>query len=465
MVWLLTLAGCILGPKPEACSANSDCRSAFGFGYTCGEEGYCAAPAVSDRCADTFPEDLLTRPEKYKNAVVVGTIYSKEFDTVQRQSTELAIRQYLSDGNNDAYPIAVIHCDTDEDVAYADDLTVEQAAGEVTRMFQQLEVPAIVGPSTSDEAFASFDAINGGAAVVVSPSATSPELSTVEDTPAEGSPGVFWRTVPPDDLQTFAIAEDMKLRSVDSVFIVYEDNSYARPLATGVADLVGAEGIATDLVIYDALENFQLSSVPTDAEVFFVTSSSAEVGDFLDLLGASPAFQGTVFLADAAADPALFSVSPAARSLFPVIRGTRPQVLTEDYGPYLDFAGNYSSLYPEGPPVDSNVYASYSYDAGWMVLFGIEWARANGPITGSTISEGLLHIASGDPVGMNATGLQDARAAFASGADIDAFGASGQLDFVDGEVNNPIEVWVIDEANEAFVVDLVCEPGGSCQSE
>jgi len=460
MLWWLTLAGCILGPKPETCSDNSDCRKAFGFGYTCAQEGLCAPAELNDRCTRTYPEDVFANPLKYKDAVVIGSVFSHEFDPVQLQAAELAVRQYSNDEANEGSPVAVVHCDSEEDVAY-DDLDVVEAAGEVTRYLEQLDVPVVVGPSTSDEAFAAFDAARS--LTIISPSATSPELSEVEPIPSEEEPGQFWRTVPPDDLQTFAIAEDMRLRGVTDVFIVYEDNSYARPLATGVADLVQANGAAADLVVYTGAENFQLSTVPDDAEVFFVSSLSEEVGNFLDLLGAAPSFDGTVFLADAAADPALFEVSADARSLFPVIRGTRPQVLGEDYDPYTDFVGNYSSVYPEGPSAESNVYASYSFDASWMALFAVEWARSQGKVDGASVSTGLLHLSGeGDAVQLNTAGLQQARAAFADGGEVDVFGASGALTYVDGEVVAPIEVWTLDPKSSDFVVDLICDSQGTC---
>jgi len=267
--------------------------------------------------------------------------------------------------------------------------------------------------------------------------------------------------VPPDDLQIFAIAEDMRLRGISDVFILYEDNSYAQPLASGVETQLLSRGVTPLTMVYPGSERFEVTEVPDNAEVLFISSQSAEVGNFLDLLGSSAAFAGSVFLTDAAADPAIFDVSVQAESLFPVVRGTRPQVLVQ-YDPYTNFVANYTSVFPEGPPATTNGFAAYSFDAGWMVLFGLEWARANGPITGATISEGLLHLGSGEETPLNINGVQDARAAFEGGADVDVFGASGSLDFVDGEVNYPIEVWTLG-ASDDFVVELLCEPGGSCQ--
>jgi branched-chain amino acid transport system substrate-binding protein len=462
-MWWWLLSGCLLGPKPTPCTSNPECRDAFGFGYVCADD-YCAPAEVPARCETTWPEDLLTAPEKYRDALVVGTIYSREFDEVQRKSTELAFRQYAADETNDGMLVALMHCDTDEDVAY-DDLDVVAAAAEVTRiMTADLGIPAIVGPSTSGESLEVIAPAARGGAVVVSPSATSPELAAAEPLPTEAEPGTFWRTVPPDDLQTFAIAEDMRLRGVSELYVIYEDNAYGRPLGTGVADLFS--GGNAQVVSYTNLANLSVSAIPDTAEVLFVSSQSADVASFLDSLGSVGDFTGTVFLADAAADPSLFTVSPQARSLFPRIRGTRPQVLTDGYDPYTDFVGAYSGVFAQdGAGADSNAYASYSYDAGWMVLVGAAWAQANeGEITGQGISRAFLHVLQGPAVQLNAAGYQTAVASFAAGDDIDVFGASGPLDWVDGEVDNNIEVWVIDDGNDDFVVDLVCSTDAGCRA-
>lgn len=460
MLWWF-LAACSLGPSPESCSTNGQCRDAFGFGYVCAETAYCEPVAVPGRCATTWPEDVFSAPEKYKDALVVGTIYSQEYDEVQRKSTELAFRQYDADPANDGQPVALVHCDTDENVSY-DDLDVEAAAAEVTRFLgSDLGVQAIVGPSTSSESLEAVPVADTYDTVMVSPSATSPSLTLVESPPTEGIPGTFWRTVPPDELQTFAIAEDMRLRGVDQLYVIYEDNAYGQPLGQGVADLF--QGSTVDVVAYTDLTNLSIAAVPDEGEVLFVSSQSSDVARFLDSLGAVGSFDGTLFFADAAADPSLFSVSADARALFPRIRGTRPQVLTEGYDPYTDFVAAYASVFAQdGAGADSNAYASYSYDAGWMVLFGAARARAvDGRVTGEGISRAFLHLLEGQAVGLGASGYQTASAAFAAGDDVDVFGASGALDYVAGEVDNNIEVWVV--VDDEFVVDLVCESGGSCE--
>ena len=42
----------------DECTANTDCRSAFGFGSVCSAEGFCEDPAILPRCRETYPEDI-----------------------------------------------------------------------------------------------------------------------------------------------------------------------------------------------------------------------------------------------------------------------------------------------------------------------------------------------------------------------------------------------------------------------
>ena len=65
--------------------------------------------------------------------------------------------------------------------------------------------------------------------VMISPSATSPGLSTVEDN------GYFFRTAPSDARQGVIIAETLKERGIESVAITYTNNDYGKGLADSIA--------------------------------------------------------------------------------------------------------------------------------------------------------------------------------------------------------------------------------------
>ncbi len=468
MMWLALLTGCILGPRPERCSANSDCRDAFGFGSVCGDDGYCAPVRVDPRCTETWPEDLFRNAENYSDHVVIGSIFNMPFDEPQRLSAELAVRNaWDAEDTSGVYGhfVAIVHCDNAEDINIDDQNSVESAVSSAQFLVDELGIQAIVGPSTSDESFAVFDAASPGGAITISPSATSPDLTPVGGFPTDQSPGLFWRTAPPDDLQAFAIAQDLLDRGAESIVILYEESSYASSLADAVqANFEGGGRTVVTNSYADGTALAQLIPRTFDEgadEVVYFTGESADVVTFLDTASVTPAYVGVpIFLADAAADTALFDVSGGA-AMLPFVRGSRPQVPQGQR--YNDFSINYNAEYGESP--DESVFTSYAFDASWLALYGAMWADIEGkPVSGENIGRGIRQLSRGDTLDIGYFTLGQVRSAFEAGDSVDIEGASGGLDYDEqtGEVSNPIEVWVVDPESETFVPVKVCQPGGAC---
>ena len=471
-MWLWLLTACVLGPRPDSCEINSDCRDAFGFGSVCGEDGYCDALVVDPRCDTTFPVDLFQRPENYADHLVIGSIFNMPLDEKQRLSAELAVRN-VNDAQeaSDAYGrgVAIVHCDNAENPDYDNLKTVPAAVASATFLTDVLGVQAIIGPSTSDESLAVVDAVSPAGAITISPSATSPTLTPLGREDGDPSGDLFWRTVPPDDLQAFAISQDLRDRGVPSIYILHESSSYAASLAEAVQGNFEGSGRTVKTSSYQVGDGtglvLETSKAFDDAaeEIVFFTGESADVVRFLDAaVAADPAFVGrSIFLADAAADSALFDAGAGAQ-MFPFIRGTRPQV--PDGPVFGDFVTLYSIEYDD-TPADS-VFTSYAYDAAWLALYGAMWAEANGePTTGASIRSGILDISSGTSYDIGYLTVAQVRQAMERGETVDIAGASGPLNFdlVNGEVSNPIEVWIVDEVGEDFTPVKVCQPGGACE--
>ena len=468
MILLTLLTGCILGPKPDSCTTNADCRDAFGFANVCGEDGYCAAVDVNPRCTTTWPEDLFRKPENYGDHLILGSIFNMPFDEKQRLSAELAVRNAWdaqdADGAYGRY-VAIVHCDNSENLDYDDLDSVSAAGAAAAFLVDELGIQAIIGPSTSDESFSVFDAASPGGAITISPSATSPDLTELGGYPTPDAPGLFWRTSPPDDLQAYVIARDLLDRGVTRIAILYEESSYATSLADAVT--AGFEGGGRTITSRSYSNGTELANLiaPTfedpDSEVVFLTGETADVVTFLDGAANNPDNIGrNIFLADAAADAVLFDVGLGA-ALLPTVRGTRPQV---PQGTRFDsFSNNYLTVYGESP--DDSVYTSYAFDAAWLALYGAMWADVNGvPLSGDAVGTGILQLTEGPITEIGYFTIAEVRAAFERGETVNIEGASGSLDFdpVTGEVSNPIEVWVVDQGSEAFVPVKLCVPGGDC---
>ena len=115
------------------------------------------------------------------------------------------------------------------------DAAAASAAAE--RLITADRVNAIVGGDCSGVTTAMLQNVampNG--VVMISPSATSPALSTLEDN------GLFFRTAPSDARQGQVVAAVLKERGVGTVAITYTNNDYGKGLADSIATNFKAAG-------------------------------------------------------------------------------------------------------------------------------------------------------------------------------------------------------------------------------
>jgi len=213
-----------------------------------------------------------------------------------------------------------------------------------------------------------------------------------------------------------------------------------------------------------------MSQAITDAgnagvqEVVFLSSDVNDIIEFLNAAAIGPDFNGPdpveIFLADAGADPYLLqNTQDLAGVLYHRVRGTRPKVPDGDV--FEQFQTAYSGKWGEDP--SDAVFAPYTYDAAWLVLYGHAWSLfQEGAIGGTGIARGMRQVSAvgADVVPVRASSWEDVVASFRDGTAVDLEGASGALQFdpITGETLTPIEVWVIDQAGEGF------EPVASCEA-
>ncbi len=108
------------------------------------------------------------------------------------------------------------------------DSAVATAAAE--RLITSDGVKAIVGGDCSGVTTAALKNVakpNG--IVMISPSATSPALSTIEDN------GLFFRTAPSDARQGVIVADILKENGIKSIAVTYTNNDYGKGLADAIA--------------------------------------------------------------------------------------------------------------------------------------------------------------------------------------------------------------------------------------
>ena len=99
---------------------NTVLNAAFGIGRVCASDGICEVAPPNARCTQTFPADLLTRPESYPNILVYGSLVVNgiESQRARGNATRLAATQINEQGGLDGRLFGIVFCDVNEDPKY-----------------------------------------------------------------------------------------------------------------------------------------------------------------------------------------------------------------------------------------------------------------------------------------------------------------------------------------------------------
>jgi branched-chain amino acid transport system substrate-binding protein len=241
------------------------------------------------------------------------------------------------------------------------DASAATAAAE--RLVNSDGVVAIMGADCSGVTGAiakNVGAPNGVA--MVSPSATSPGLSSIDDN------GVFFRTAPSDARQGVVLADVTMARGIDTVAVTYTNNDYGKGLADAFATAYRAAG--GTITIEAAHED---GKADYSAEVGALSASGAEelvVLGYLDQGGRgiiqasldSGAFDRFI-LADGMIGDSLLDVDGGIEGTF----GTLPGSESAGAAMFNDVAAA-AGLDGTAP------YAAQSYDAGALLALAMQSA-------------------------------------------------------------------------------------------
>ena len=409
------------------CERNADCRDAFGLGFVCAEGGFCEAGASEPRCARTWPANLLE--EEGGDRIVIGTIVDASLAThvARANAVQLAVEDASNAGGVDGRAFGLVTCTIEENADF-DALGRGEAALRVAAHLEEvIGAPIVVGPPSSGETQAVFEATE--AMVLLSPSATSPSLTALEPIPATDEvPGRLWRTAPTDEEQERQIVQDLEARSVTDVIVVAQDGAYGDGLVALLsADFPDAEVVrfATEGQLGGALGVVSDSAAE---EVIFISSATDDTVSFLTAAAADPTLDDKrFFLTDAAANEDLLVGLPEGDTdLYARIRGTRPAT---DPDLADDFARRYRIAFGESD-VDALSFTTHAYDAGWLALYGASWALLQeGGVSPRGVARGLRQVSGGAELDVGELSWTQVVDAFAAGESVDVSGASGALDY------------------------------------
>lgn len=451
------------------CTTNKGCIDALGEPAICVRETAKCAPLLSEDCKKIWQEPNAIEKD---NAVVLGIMLAHTGEDAPAEvprinAVELA-RRHIHKQNaglpgvngGPARPLVMVSCDD-----AADPLRAARHLAEVVR------VPAIVGPAFSGvtTSVAKEVTIPRGV-LVISPSATSPSLTALEDN------GLVWRTAPSDVLQAkamtllvssfvekdvraaYSIAETADIR----LAVVHKGDTYGAGLGNALFKSLkfnrGQTAAANDvnykqidygdpLKLDEAQRKTAYENAAKDLIAFkphiLITVGTAEAVDIFKQVEAGwtdTAMRPVHIVSDGLQIPDLLAAIGTNDELRKRVRGT----IGEASGPTFDaFKNEYRLAF--GTDSIPDAYAAGAYDATLLLAYAIAGA-GNRPLKGTIINEGLqkTYIPGSKVIEAGYEQVNDAFKEMAIGG-IDYNGASGPLDFdkATGEAEGNIQIWCV----------------------
>ena len=275
-------------------------------------------------------------------------------------------------------------------------------------------VAAIMGADCSGVtgAIASNVAVPNGV-VMISPSATSPGLTTLDDK------GFFFRTAPSDARGGQVLADITKDRRIKSVAITYTNNDYGKGLADVYAAAVKAHGIKVTVVTAHEDGKADYSSE--------VATLAAAGGDAVAVIGYLD--QGGKGVIQAALDSGGFD-------RFILSDGMIGDSLVENFGEKLNKsfgsipgstgkgAGVFTSVAKAAGIDSSGPYTGESYDAAALIVLAMQ---AGGSADRASIAKNVMDVANGPGTKIYPGELKKGLDLLAEGKKIDYEGATGVM--------------------------------------
>jgi branched-chain amino acid transport system substrate-binding protein len=294
----------------------------------------------------------------------------------------------------------------------ADSTCVDSAAATAAaeRLVTSDQVAAIIGGDCSGVTGAILQNVarpNG--IVMISPSATSPALSTAEDD------GLFFRTAPSDAREGEIAADIMTERGIKTAALTYTNNDYGKGLAEAIATAFEAKG-----------GKITISAAHEDGKADYtaeVGALAAAGGDILIVAGYLD--QGGVGVIRAALDTGAFSLfelpggmigDNLTAALGKSIDGSFGQVAGTD-APGMKILGDSS-----GGKFDVNSpYTPESYDAAALIMLAMQAAGSSKSVD---FAPKIMDLANAPGEKIYPGELAKALELIKAGTDIDYVGAS-----------------------------------------
>ncbi len=349
------------------------------------------------------------------------------------EAMQLAVDEINAQGGVLGKKLAIVH---------RDDGSTEERARAAAEALVAEGVPFVVGAQGSPFTLAAAEILSPAGIVQVSPSSTSPVITSFEDD------GNLFRTCPSDAFQGKLIAQRSRARSHTKTAVLFPNGAYGEGFADAFKTAFEADGGTVFMHAYEARQtNFAplLGSVFENApDAVVLVAYPVDGPEIVKEYTTNFSHHGQVFwfFGDALASKDF--VNGAGGSSFSFQHeGTVPSMPS---GPVFEaFAGKYKARFDKDP--NPGHYGAQAYDAVFLAALAMEKA---GAATGAAIRDALGSVsAEGAPFG--AGQFKEAVAALKAGQDIDYVGASGPVDFdAAGDVSGPYDIWKVE--NGALII-------------
>ena len=278
-------------------------------------------------------------------------------------------------------------------------------------------VVAIMGADCSGVtgAIASNVAVPNGV-VMISPSATSPGLTTLDDK------GLFFRTAPSDARGGQILADITKDRGIKSVAITYTNNDYGKGLADVYEAAVKAHGISVT-----AVAAHEDGKADYSAEVGVLASAGGDAVAVIGYLdqGGKGIIQGSID--SGAFDTFILSDGMIGQSLVDAFG----KDLSKSFGSLPGSTGKGAGIFTKvasAAGIDSSgPYTGESYDAAALIVLAIQ---AGGSADRGSIAKNVMAVANGPGKKIYPGQLKKALDLLAKGKAVDYEGATA-VNFTD----------------------------------
>lgn len=296
-------------------------------------------------------------------------------------------------------------------------------------------VDAIIGPAATPDTLAVINKITGAKVVECSPSNTGAALTTYPDH------GYYFRTAPPDSLQSKALASQIVADGHSNVALVAQATDYGKGFIDGIAKALTSSGaqVATQ-VTYDptattfTAEVAKVKAAKPDAVVIIGYQETALVIKQMIQDNIGPK-QVPIYVADGAQSSTLWkSVDPHNPAVLVGVGGTAPSASPSNG--VKSFPAAFKKAYPG---VDT-IYSAQAYDCAVVIALAADEAHSNAP------ADFVGHMNDVTAGGVKCTSYAQCLSLLKQGKDINYDGASGPLDF--SSVGEPsvgtYDVWHFD---------------------